>query len=244
MAKGRQRGSAAPEADAAARARRRANILWWVVTLGSVVILRSFIVEPYSIPSGSMEPTVEIGDHLIVAKGSYGLRIPFTTTAQVVWATPSRGDIVVLLNNAPGGEDLLKRVVAIPGDRVRVVDGWLYLNGERTPVFPSERKCWISRDDGSTTDRCRTYVETLPGERSHFIYRRDHADDLSLLYLTEREVPPGTVFCMGDNRDESQDGRVWGFAPIGRLKGRAAFIGWSFSLHYGIDFSRWVGSLR
>jgi signal peptidase I len=234
----------------ASKSERQANIRWWVITLAAVFVVRGSIVEPYSIPSGSMEPTVEIGDHLIVEKFAYGLRFLGMNDALFTYATPKRGDIVVLINNEPDGPDLLKRVVAIPGDRVTVTSGWLYLNGQKLPAEPISDPCHITNENGPSSKDCLTFRESLPGGVQHRIYRTRETLDYPARAAdqSEIEVPPGSVFLMGDNRDESQDARFWPnhFVKVARLKGRAVFIGWAFTLNGGakLNFQRWVSTLR
>ncbi len=234
----------------ASQSDRSASIRWWVVTLAAVFLVRGSVVEPYSIPSGSMEPTVQIGDHLIVAKFAYGLRFLGLDNALFTYATPRRGDIVVLINNEPGGPDLLKRVVAIPGDHVAVADGWLYLNGQKAPVEPTSEPCTITKEDGSLWRDCLTFVEALPGGVRHRIHRENSSlrPGGSRADQSELVVPPESVFLMGDNRDDSQDARFWPnhFVRVSRLKGRAVFIGWAFTLNGGLhlNFDRWISTLR
>ena len=234
----------------AAKPDRSSNIRWWVVTLAAVVLVRGTLLEPYSIPSGSMEPTVEIGDHLIVEKFAYGLRFLGLDDALFTYATPHRGDIVVLINNEPGGPDLLKRVVGIPGDRLSVNSGWLYLNGEKVPITPSSETCKITTETGPSTHDCLTFMEALPGGVTHRIYRTRETLEFGVRPADQNEVvvPKDSVYLMGDNRDESQDARFWTnhFVKVSRLKGRALFIGWAFTLNGGahLNFQRWVSTLR
>jgi signal peptidase I len=172
---------------------------------------RSSIADHYRVPSGSMLPTVEIGDRIVVAKASYGLRVPFTSHTLTDTAGPARGDVVVL--ESPDPEDdskiLLKRVVAGPGDRVEVRGGKLWLDGVAVPI---ER-----RADGD--------YEILPGSGAGVAHRVELANGGGP-DLPELVVPPGQYLVMGDNRGDSRDGREFGFVPRENILGRAARVYW------------------
>lgn len=271
----------------------------WAVALA--LVIRVTLFEAFSIPSGSMLPTLEIGDHLFVNKVAMGLYVPFSASRYVHWGEPQRGDIIVfefrLKGNVNDGEDYIKRVVATAGDRVRLVDNVLHVNG--API-PTER---LTPDDPAYAEMCPIYNRDGVSEPYHYCpcerqrERMGPGDDraawstevISQHWLPngdilcirnpdwafdeldphEREryrspacrltnlaalgevgkqlraacleqhpdgaemvVPPGHLFVMGDNRDQSEDGRAWGLVPYDRIKGTAFFI-W-----YAENFSR------
>jgi signal peptidase I len=203
-----------------------------------VVVLRSFAFATYHIPSESMVPTLEIGDRVAATKfpfgysryslvgGTYLPRFP-GETGRVPSAMPGRGDVVVFRHPA-NGEDFVKRVVGLPGDRVAIRDGRLWLNGEPVPLTQSGR--WIYRAPDGARVAVTAYREMLPGSaRPHTIILRDRrpvdAD------MPERVVPEGRLFMLGDNRDNSADSRFssMGFVPVENLVGRADAILYSFA---------------
>ncbi len=222
-------------------------------------VIRLFLVEAFSIPSSSMYPTLEIGDHLFISKVRYGVYAPLSTKRLVEWDQPSHGDVVVFEFRDPGepldGEDFIKRVVAVPGDRIRLEDDRLILNGVpvRTEVV-KETQCAIFEGvDYEDTPRhlcpCVIQRETI-GDQSWMTQHitEEHcspgtvepSDSWPLEYrpvprywgdrgsnpdFPDVVVPEGHVFVMGDNRDNSQDGRFWGFVPYDRIKGKA-FVVW------------------
>jgi signal peptidase I len=183
----------------------------FAVALALAIVLRTFLIQAYKIPSGSMERTLLIGDHIIVNKLIFGLRVPDS----IFGLTPlsgeipygkylfqfepvHRGDVVVFVYPEDPTKDFIKRVVAIPGDVVEIKDGMLILNGTRV-------------------DAAYTRFEVAPNERS--TSPRDTLD-------AER-IPPGQYFMMGDNRDRSYDSRFWGPVSRDAIEGRAMFIYWS-----------------
>jgi len=211
--------------------------------LFGALMLRSFVAEPYEIPTGSMLPTVQIGDRLVISKLAYGARVPYTLTDQFRWSTPRRGDIVVLLNPVPGQPDLAKRVVALPGDTVEVLEGQLILNGLRLPERPLPGPCSDQdRDEHSGSwfqVRCMAFEEDLDGTK--FVVH--HVPGVLPPDFEQIRIPPDHVFLMGDNRDRSLDSRYFGPVPIGKLKGRAFWILWS-SGPEGIRWDRVLGRIR
>jgi len=206
-----------------------AEVKGWTVTILAVLAFRTFLYEAVYIPSGSMLPTLQIGDYVVVEKWAYGARLPFTRTAQVQWSAPSRGDIVVLLNPNGGRaeDDLIKRVVAVGGDTVEIRDGHLVVNGTPVPRESRPGPCtyWNEPDKGRWIEEpCIDYVETLEGHlfHTHCTPGRPCGDVIA------QKVPEGTVFLAGDHRDHSADSRVFGPVPVGRIKGRAriALVSW------------------
>jgi signal peptidase I len=208
----------------------------WTVTILAVLAFRTFLYEAVYIPSGSMIPTLEIGDYVIVEKWAYGARLPFTSTAQATWSSPRRGDIVVLL--APPGnrttDDLIKRVVAVAGDTVEIRDGHLVVNGVPMPRerIPGACTYWNRPEQGEwRQEPCVDYVEQLDTHRYH-TYCTPY---FSCGDVDEQKVPEGTLWLAGDHRDHSADSRVFGPVPVGRIKGRA----WMALVSWGPGGPRW-----
>ena len=209
----------------------------WTYTIVGVLAFRAFLYEAVYIPSGSMIPTLQIGDYVIVEKWAYGARIPFTETAQLTWSTPKRGDIVVLLS-PPGNsttDDLIKRVVAVAGDTVEIRDGHLVLNGKPVPRRRVDGECrYWDKHDGSPwrQEPCVSFEETLDGHR----YETHCTPWMPCQDVPYAVVPPGTVWLAGDHRDHSADSRVFGPVPVGRIKGRA----WMALASWGPSGPRWT----
>jgi signal peptidase I len=218
------------------RSKLMKEVRGWTITILAVLLFRILLYEAVYIPSGSMIPTLEIGDYVIVEKWAYGARLPFTPSAQVMWSSPARGDIVVLL--APPGnprdEDLIKRVVAVGGDTVEIRDGHLVLNGEPAPYERVPGRCtyWDRVEGGGWREEaCVDFVERLGTHTFHtyctpFMPCRD---------VAPQKVPEGTVWLAGDHRDHSADSRYFGPVPVGRIKGRA----WLVLASWGQDGPRW-----
>ena len=198
-----------------------------------VLVIRSFIVEPFTIPSGSMLPTLQVHDFILVNKFSYGLRLPVTNTKIIPVGEPERGDVMVFKFPEDTRQNFIKRVVGLPGDRVAVRDNVVYVNGE-----PVERELV---DSGRIAPRVwrREYIEHL-GEAEHLIWQEGLIDPYNGEPRIpqggtqgEWEVPEGSYFVMGDNRDNSNDSRFWGVVPE-RLVVGEAFLIW---MHWDPIFS-------
>ncbi len=226
---------------------------WWLEytaglfpVIAVVFLLRSFLFEPFRIPSGSMLPTLHIGDFILVNKFDYGIRLPVTNTKIIPVGSPERGDVVVFKYPMDTQVDYIKRVVGLPGDTVAYRDKVLYVNGV-------EQKQTGSRDfvDDSTMITLEERDEQL-GEVNHLIARDGRRPSwVPLQGILRKEkscdynergfvctVPEGHYFMMGDNRDNSEDSRYWGFVPDEDLVGRAVLIWANFG-----DMSR-VGGFR
>lgn len=214
------------------------------------VIIRTFLFEPFNIPSGSMKPTLLVGDYLFVNKPAYGYSrysFPFGLAPLEgrVWdKEPQRGDVIVFKLPTNTGIDYIKRVIGLPGDTVQVRGGRLYINGEMVErEFLSLKQ--VETDDGRTV-ATKEYLETLPGGAVHSIY--EESDNGPLDNTKVYTVPEGHFFMMGDNRDNSQDSRVQnmvGMVPYENLVGRADFIFFSTNGAARIyEIWKWPVSLR
>jgi signal peptidase I len=190
--------------------------------------IRTVVAEPFNIPSGSMIPTLLVGDFLFVSKFSYGYSkhsLPFSLPlweGRVFARLPDRGDVVVFKLPKDNRTDYIKRVVGLPGDRIQVTGGILHINGAAVRRQPSGT---VIDSDWGMRMEVRRYIETLPEGRRHFIAERrdDDFNDNTREFL----VPANHVFVMGDNRDNSADSRVMdavGFVPLVNLVGRAEFL--------------------
>lgn len=210
--------------------------------------VRTFAFEPFNIPSGSMVPTLLVGDYLFVSKFSYGysrFSFPFSPdlfSGRIFGSVPKRGDVAVFKLPRDNSTDYIKRIVGLPGDHVQVQGGQLYINGQEVPRVPDASY-------SAEGEAGKLYVETLPNGVKHEILKKfdvgGYNDTQDFL------VPQGYVFAMGDNRDNSSDSRVppehggVGFVPLENLVGRAEFIFFSAAPDYPmIEFWRWPQEIR
>jgi signal peptidase I len=222
----------------------------WLESLGLTLFValafRSFVAEAYSIPSGSMIPTLQVGDRIFVNKFVYGLRVPL-----VGWRlgtrSPSRGEVVVFVHPKEG-IDLIKRVVAVAGDTVELRDGAVWVNGQPVASHHVTADCrytdyeegadqWVDRacdewqesEGKATFTTLRDPTRMAPGRASQ---------------MPKVKVPEGSIFVLGDNRDNSNDSRYWGFVPNALIKGRAMFVWWSSGGPDGVRWSRFGQPIR
>jgi len=198
-----------------------------VYTLLIALVIRTFLFEPFNIPSGSMIPSLLVGDYLFVSKYSYGYSrhsVPFSVipfSGRIFGAEPERGDVIVFKLPSDSKTDYIKRLIGLPGDTVRMQDGRLFINGQL--IEREKREDYVYRDTEGSVRRPTLYSETLPGGLVHDIL--EEGDNRRLDNTREFVVPPGHYFMMGDNRDNSVDSRAdVGFVPAENLVGRAEFL--------------------
>ncbi|ODS64853.1 MULTISPECIES: signal peptidase I [unclassified Arenimonas] len=192
-----------------------------------VLVLRSFLAEPFRIPSSSMMPTLLVGDFILVNKFTYGIRLPVANTKIIEMGSPARGDVVVF--RYPGyspederaGTDYIKRIVGLPGDRIAFRDQTLLVNGQ--PVAKQAAGVYIGSGQGRAMTGATQYEVDLGEGRKHLILEESRFSNPRA--EGEWVVPEGHFFAMGDNRDRSEDSRWWGFVPEENLVGKA-FVVW------------------
>lgn len=195
----------------------RENIEAILIAVVIALFIRTFIVQAFKIPSGSMLETLQIGDQILVNKFIYGVKIPFTNGKTLIPVkTPQRNDIVVFKYPEDPSKDYIKRVIAVAGDTLEIVNKNLYVNDQLVPDQP-----WAQYKDH----------RILPGQ----ITTRDN--------LRKITVPANKLFVMGDNRDNSHDSRFWGFVDLSEVRGEAIIIYWSWDkAHFSVRWNR-IGTL-
>jgi signal peptidase I len=222
------------------RARRWTAQLVQLASIVAIVFLaKGAFAEPFYVPSASMEPTLLIGDALLASKYPYGysaaslpIHIDVPETGRVFGATPHRGDVVVFRWPGDRSQVWVKRVIGLPGDRVQVREGQVWINGQ--PASVKADGIGEAEDDNGASEPARRYVETLPGGVAHPIFKL--YDNGRLDNTPEVTVPPDRLFVMGDNRDNSADSRVSvrdggvGLLPMDNLVGRVDAIVGSWDL--------------
>ena len=189
----------------------RENIEAIVIAIILALFIRTFVVQAFKIPSGSMKPTLQIGDHILVNKFIYGVKLPYVRTTIIPVSSPERGDIIVFVYPEEPEKDFIKRVIGVPGDTVQISNKQVFVNGRP-----------FARDYGIHTD-----TNVIPGRVNH----RDNFGPVT--------VPQDSYFVMGDNRDNSYDSRFWGFVDESAVKGEAFMIYWSWdSEDFGVRWGR------
>ncbi len=207
------------------RSKAKLTMFWrhWVRPIVVVVVatsaFRSAIADWNVVPTSSMSPSIVAGDRIWVNKLAYGLRVPFTDWQLMQWSQPQRGEVVVFF--APkGGLRMVKRVIGVPGDRIQLYGNRLIINGERTQYSLVDGQL-AEEIDGGVVRRHNTYTEHLDG-RDHLMMTTPSA--LSPRYYGPIDVPNGSYFVMGDNRDGSRDSRFFGFVSEEQVVGRSSRI--------------------
>lgn len=220
------------------------NISSLVIALLVVFAVRSSIIEPFKIPSGSMIPTLFVGDHIFVNKSAYGLKLPFSDwvghpITLVKKDPPKRGDIIVFTYPKNHKLNFIKRVVGVPGDVIEIQKRQLYINQtlveQKQLDGETAKKIFTSLNDPKfTQDNITIYEQKLDTNKPPFTMQMDKSNFLGGDSFGPISVPPGKLFVMGDNRDYSNDSRFWGFVPFEFVKGKAVMIWFSLWL----DFSK------
>lgn len=172
-----------------------------VIAIILALFIRTFVVQAFKIPSGSMEPTLLIGDHILVNKFIYGIKMPFTRIGLIPISEPDRDDVIVFIYPVDPGKDFIKRVIGLPGDRIEIIEKRIFINGK-----PYD-------------DRYGSYTE-ISGKEEGISLEKAHFGPVI--------VPEKHLFVMGDNRNHSYDSRFWGFVPQKSVKGKAFIIYWSW----------------
>lgn len=217
------------------------------------LLIRAFVIEAFKIPSGSMLPTLSIGDHIFVNKFVYGLRIPFTKYRVLDVSEPKRGDVVVFMYPTEEGKDFIKRITGIPGDHVLMEGENMWVNGHRLPErtltveeFPGDKRRLMVKNGSMRS------IPFVRGWRDYDFFEED-LDGVEHLVQYERHlerekfeavVPEEQYLVIGDNRDNSSDSREWGFVPRDNIKGKAMFVWLPVDKDYGgirwHEFGRWI----
>ena len=214
------------------------------------LVVRTVAYEPFNIPSGSMVPTLLVGDYLFVSKFSYGysryslpLGLPLFS-GRIFFHSPERGDVVVFKLPTDNSTDYIKRVIGLPGDHIQMKNGILFINGQ--PVPRKRIEDYLYQEGNGAVIPLAQYIETLPNGVQHRII--EMSDNGPLDNTQEYVVPPGDFFMMGDNRDNSQDSRVLsavGYVPAENLIGKAQFIFFSTNGSARLwEFWKWPFAIR
>lgn len=207
----------------------------------AVLVFRTFIIEPFRIPSGSMMPTLLVGDFVLVNKFAYGLRLPVTNTKILDTGEPQRGDIAVFRYPMNPKEDYIKRIIGLPGDTVTVHGEQLYINGKAMPQtligpYHGTDKVSVRMEENPNMSPVTLHQEDLSGVTHkilQYVYIEPYecvgSGGTQLPDGCTWKVPAGHYFAMGDNRDDSADSRYWGFVPEHNLAGKAFLIWFSIA---------------
>ena len=198
----------------------RSWVFSFVVAMLVATSFKSAIADWNDIPTGSMEPTILVGDRVVVNKLAYDLKIPYTTTHLLQWSDPKRGDIVVFFS-PKDGQRLIKRVVAVPGDTIAMESNRLYINGQFMEYVSMEVEA-IDQLEPAHQSNHFFFSENLPGKTHTVMFSATRA---SLKRFAPIVVPQGSYFMMGDNRDNSADSRYFGFVERKQIVGRATRVG-------------------
>lgn len=181
------------------------------------LFIRTFIVQAFKIPSGSMKPTLLIGDHLLVNKFIYGIKIPYLDRIMIPVKNPKRGDVIVFKWPKDESKDFIKRVIGVEGDVIEIKNDQLYINGKE---ITSE---YIGEFNDEDFQVAEDFEESLGDVKHHILDQEKRYENFG-----PEKVPKNSVFVMGDNRDNSEDSRYWGFVALNKIKGKALIIYWSW----------------
>ena len=196
-----------------------------------VLFLRSFLAEPFRIPSGSMLPTLLIGDYILVNKYEYGIKLPITKTQVIEISKPQRGDVVVFRYPANEKINFIKRVIGIPGDKIKYIGKKVYVNDVE---YKKNKQVTHQYIDDFGREELDIFIESQDKKKYHILN-----DNMSPANDDEFEVPEKHYFVMGDNRDHSSDSRYWGFVPEENLVGEAFLIWMNFnSKNFSLKYNR------
>ncbi|MCC7038817.1 MAG: signal peptidase I [Burkholderiales bacterium] len=225
----------------------------------AVFVLRSFVAEPFKIPSSSMRPTLEVGDFILVNKFIYGLRLPIVEAKVVPLGEPQRGDVVVFRYPVNPAQDFIKRVVGVGGDVVKYEDKKLSVNGKPLPQVPDGTYGYLENLRYEMLERDLETAHNAGGDPTYTIGLNPQAAPVypqNVRPFPGREnceyndrgftckVPPGQYFMMGDNRDNSDDSRYWGFVPDDHIRGKAFFIWFNWDDIASLAFKRVGTAIR
>lgn len=190
----------------------RQNVFGVVIAILLALFVRTFIIQAFDIPSGSMEPALLVGDYIFVNKFIYGIRIPYVNARFFPFEKPKRGDVIVFIYPRDRSKDFIKRVIGEPGEKVRIVDGKIYIN------------------DGQIPDPWGSFAKD---ESPEFIHAVENFGPVV--------VPEDSLFVMGDNRNNSDDSRFWGFLPVNNVLGKAfiMYFSWDGKAEHLVDKVRW-----
>ena len=224
------------------------NIKSIIIAIFIALLIRSFIFEPFNIPSGSMKPNLLVGDFIFVSKYSYGFSkhsLPFSVPLiprKLFSNTPERGDVVVFKTPENNRTDYIKRVIGLPGDKIEIKNGIIFINGSE--VLRKKLNDFIDTDNNTSNKRVRMYNEYFFNKEINILDITDNgmADNTQLF-----NVPENHFFVMGDNRDNSQDSRfinTVGFIPFENLVGKAQFIFFSLENARFLQIWKWPNSIR
>jgi len=206
--------------------------------LFSVIVFRSVVYEPFKIPTGSMIPSLRIGDFILVSKFAYGVKVPFSDLTVSSYSMDpiylfgespvKRGYIIVFKYPKDPNINYIKRVIGIPGDTVEIRNKFVYLNGEKLKTIKLDARKYMETMDEKFRDNNLSFYRTYVDNKS-YVYQVDN-DNYFVVNAEKRTVPEGQYFVMGDNRDFSYDSRFWGYVPHKNIKGKAILVWMSLNV--------------
>lgn len=221
------------------KSKLRQNVEAIVIALCLALLIRTFIIQPFKIPSGSMIPTLLIGDHLLVNKFIYGTKVPFMDVRIFPVEDIERGDVVVF--KFPGNDSVnkgvhyIKRAIGLPGDEVNIEGRDVYINGDKIKQVYDGNYKYFEQGTEVITDK---YIDIISENIFDVIYKKSSVNTTKGKTNFPITVPEGHIFVLGDNRDNSYDSRFWGFVPINNISGKAFLIHWSWDFDNENIFSK------